>query len=253
MRHARLRDLAGLTDIGRRRASNEDAIAFDETLGLALVADGMGGGNEGEVASATVVRSVRGDLRIAREGAPAEAASGPWNGPALVSEVVQRANQQVLAAAAREPKLQGMGTTLAMALLSERGIIVGHVGDSRVYRMRDGALAQLTRDHSVVNELVANGHLVPADAGRSKQSGVLTRAMGMPGPFKVDVCEHAVAPDDLYLVCSDGLTTMVPDEDIANLLREAGCDLRDTVQAAVDLANRRGGRDNVSVIVLRTA
>jgi protein phosphatase len=182
-----------------------------------------------------------------------DAAHGLRDGPALVGEVVRRANQRVLAAAAREPKLQGMGTTLAMALLSDRGITIGHVGDSRVYRMRDGALAQLTQDHSVVNDLVANGHLAPADAGRSKQKGVLTRALGMPGAFKVDVCEHAVASDDLYLVCSDGLTAMVPDEDIANLLRDAGCDLRDTVQAAVDLANRHGGRDNVSVVVMRTA
>ena len=253
MRHVRLRDLAGLTDIGRRRTGNEDAIAFDASLGLALVADGMGGGNAGEVASATVVRSVRGDLRIAREGVPGESARTLRDGPALVGEVARRANQRVLAAAAREPKLQGMGTTLAMALLSDRGITIGHVGDSRVYRLRDGVLAQLTRDHTVVNELVANGHLAPADAGRSKQNGVLTRALGMPGAFKVDVSEHAVEPDDLYLVCSDGLTAMVPDEDIACLLREAGCDLREPVQAAVDLANRRGGRDNISVVMLRTA
>ncbi len=254
MRSRRLRDITGLTDIGRRRRDNEDAIAWDAQLGLALVADGVGGNNGGKVASSTAARSIKGDLQLAL-GASAQPAEGddPKADVSMVLELVRRAHQRILAAGAREPKLRGMGATLALTLLTGDAVVVANVGDSRVYRLRQGNLEQLTQDHVLATELRERGELTEAQARGSAHASTLTRALGMTGELKVSVERHPVEQEDLYLLCSDGLTRAVSDEELSTLLAGYAGDLREAAQQAVALANRRGGRDNVSVVLLSVA
>jgi len=241
-----------MTHVGRRRKNNEDAIAWDAELGLALVADGIGGSNAGEVASATAVGSVRSDLRLALQ-AGASAAVSDADHAGLVRELVHRAHQRVLATAARAPHLCGMATTLVLTLLAGDVVAVASVGDSRVYRMRGAMLERLTRDHLLVADLVASGSLTEEQSQTSSQRNVLTRALGMEGKLEVDIALHPVEPGDLYLLCSDGLTRDIGDDELLALLQEKGAILEDAAHEAVALANRRGGRDNVSVILMRLA
>jgi serine/threonine protein phosphatase PrpC len=251
MNHKRLRDIAGVTHVGRRRRTNEDTMAWDNQLGLALVADGVGGHNGGEVASLTAARSIQADLRIAMQvdAAPDSAERRT----ALVHELVRRANQRVRTAAGRSRELAGMGTTLALALLGDEYATVANVGDSRVYRMRAGKLECLTKDHFAFAELVERGHVTTEEMSRSNMRNVLSRALGMPGEVAPDLTHQRLEPDDLFLLCSDGLTTAANDEEIGELMRTVGPNLRDAAERAVDLANKRGGRDNVSVILMRIA
>lgn len=255
MKHRLLSDIAGATDTGLRRRANQDAMGWDTELGLALVADGVGGGNAGEVASATAVRAIKSDLRAAvrsARGGPGDPGSRPAQA-AMVHELVRRANARVVGMAGRETRLEGMGTTLALVLLSEDFVTVAHVGDSRVYRMRGGSLERLTRDHFMLTELVECGALTADEAERSRHRNVLTRALGMAHSAEPDLSQHPTASGDLYLLCSDGLTTAATDEEIAGLLLEAGDDLQAAAQQAVALANRRGGLDNISVLLMRLA
>ena len=258
MKHRRLRDIAGVTDIGMRRRNNEDAIAWDAELGLALVADGVGGNNGGEVASSTAVRSIKTDLQIALRAETSDCC--PMSGPApegrhaaMVHELVRRANRKILSMAERDPKLDGMGATLAVALLAEDRVVIANIGDSRVYRMRGEEFSQLTRDHLLASELVARGSLSAADAAQSPCRGVLSRALGMDGELQLDVVQHPVESGDVYLLCSDGLTGAVSDNELAAMLQQPDSDLRDVAHGAVALANGRGGRDNISVVLMRIA
>ena len=255
MNHSRLAAIAGLTHVGRRRRNNQDAIAWDAELGLALVADGVGGGNGGEVASATAARSIAGDLRSARLAARVHKhhATSHASQSALAQELVRRANQRILAAAGREPSLNGMQTTLAMALLGEDFVTIVSLGDSRIYRLRKGTLTQLTRDHSLADELGVRGHLSASQVARSPLRGTLSRALGLAGSLEADIAHHTLAAGDVFVLCTDGLTKALSDAEIAELLTNGGDELREVAGSAVDMANRRGGHDNVSVIVLRIA
>ena len=252
MPHRRLDGIAGVTHTGLRRRTNEDAIAWDEGCGLAVVADGIGGHNAGETASAAVVRSIKTDLMTACRGnAGAPAGVSRESRQVLVRELVRRADQRVRATATRDPKLSGMGSTVALALLGDDFVTVAHVGDSRVYRMRAGRLERLTVDHQVSEDLT---RLAAAGGGAAPSLGhrnLLSRALGTTVDPTPDISHHDLQPGDLYLLCSDGLTLGVSDGELAVLLEEGGGDLREIAQAAVALANRRGGRDNVSVIVAR--
>lgn len=254
LKHRRLKDIAGMTDIGLRRRNNEDAIAWDANLGLALVADGIGGNNGGEVASSTVVRSIKSDLQTALRADRGRAR--PRTGDdqaALVQELVRRANQRILSMAARDPKLHGMGATLVIALLTEDRIVIANVGDSRVYRMRGGVLEQLTRDHLLVGDMIERGCLSAEQAQNSHFRNVLSRSLGMDGKLEVDLALHPVESGDLYLLCSDGLTCAVSNDELAAHLRGSDAGLRELLQGAVALANRRGGRDNVSAVLMSIA
>ena len=254
VRHRRLQDIAGLTDIGLRRRNNEDAIAWDAELGLALVADGVGGHNGGEVASSTAVRSIKSDLHSALRIASAQtglAATG--SRAALVQELIRRANQRIASMAARDPKLHGMGATLALTLLVDDQVVVANVGDSRVYRLRCAALEQLTRDHLLTQELLQNDHLTAEQAQASGNRNMLSRALGMAGGLEVDLAQHPAESGDLYLLCSDGLTGMIGDQELAALLNDPAADLRELAHQAVELAKRRGGRDNISIVLMRLA
>ena len=254
VKHARLKDIAGLTDIGLKRGNNEDAIAWDAALGLALVSDGLGGCNGGEVASLTAVRSIKNDMQAAMRanGAGAKLRTDD-DLVVLVRELIRRANQKILAMAARDPSLQGMGATLAIALLTGDRIAIANVGDSRVYRMRGGNLAQLTRDHLIVNEMIERGYLSAEQAHATQLHNILTRSLGMEGPLEVDIALHPVESGDLYLLCSDGLTGAVSDDELAVHLRDPQAGLRELVHGAVLLANRNGGHDNISAVLMSIA
>ena len=251
MNHTRLLGIAGVSHVGRRRQNNEETVAWDNELGLALVADGVGGNKGGEVASLTAARSIQSDLRVAlrAEGA----CDSHEQRTALVHELIRRAHQRVRVGAGRSSALAGMATTIALALLGRDFATIANVGDSRVYRMRAGELQCLTRDHLAVAELAASGVLAPHELDRPALRNVLSRALGMPGEVEPELTHHALESGDLYLLCSDGLTRDANDEEIAGILRRVGPNLRQTVEQAIDLANRRGGRDNVSVILMRIA
>jgi protein phosphatase len=254
MNHTRLQDIAGVSHVGRRRRNNEDTMAWDSELGLALVADGVGGHKGGEVASFTAARSIQSDLRVALSATAADPKCDTHDRrAALVHELIRRANRRVRSAADRSGALAGMATTLSLALLGAEFATIANVGDSRVYRMRAGRLQCLTRDHHAAAELVARGHLVSGNADSPALHNVLSRALGMPGQVEPELTHEALESDDLYLLCSDGLTRAADDEEIARIMRGAGAKLRQTAEQAVDLANQRGGRDNVSVILMRIA
>lgn len=226
-------DVAGITDIGKVRARNEDAIGFDAALGLLVVADGMGGHNAGDVASRLAIEHL---FAAAREGGGLHAA-------------VKRANEAILGAA-QDPDRYGMGTTVVAAWLDDDHIEIAHVGDSRLYRLREDGLQLLTRDHSQVQELVDRGILTPAQARVSTRRNFLSRALGTDPEVRIDCARHPLQQGDIFLLCSDGLTNMVEDEELAEAL-QAMRSAQSVAERLVALANERGGRDNISVVIAR--
>jgi PPM family protein phosphatase len=224
------------SDTGRRRLRNEDASVCDPPL--FAVADGMGGAQAGELASHLAATALSERERGIR-------------GEEAVAELVQAANERVYRRAVEDPTAAGMGTTVTVALFDgESGTIaVGHVGDSRAYRIRDGRLEQLTADHSLVAELVRSGRLTPEQAADHPHRSVITRALGTEASVDVDTFTMETAPGDLYLLCSDGLTTMVRDDEILALSDGADREPVSIARALVDAANRAGGEDNITVVV----
>jgi serine/threonine protein phosphatase PrpC len=251
--HTSLVEIAGVTDVGRHRQRNEDAIDWDVKLGVAMVADGMGGNQGGNVASVTALRSIKDDLRraLADSQRHGERSRTRDVRGSLVVELVRRANQGVRKSAARDNRLSGMGTTLVMALAGPDFLTVAHVGDSRLYRMRGKDLQRLTEDHTMVQELVERGEMSSRQAAMSRHRNVITRALGIAQDVLVDVAHHPIQPGDVFMLCSDGLTGMASDEDIAAAVSEHLGNLETAARSAVDLANARGGRDNVSVVLMR--
>ncbi len=225
------------SDVGRVREGNEDAVRVDERLHLFAVADGMGGHRAGEVASATALEALR----------AAVAAGRP------ISEAIESANTAVFAKAHDDENLRGMGTTLTAAVATDgNSIVIGHVGDSRAYRFHDDELEQITEDHSLVEELVREGRLTPEQAVVHPQRSIITRALGVDESVLVDVYPVDLDPGDRVLICSDGLTTMVREVDIARILRREH-DPQRAANMLVDAANAAGGEDNVSAVVLEAA
>ena len=236
------------TDPGRMRDNNEDAVAFDEPVGLCVLADGLGGHNAGEVASGMAVSTVVADL-----GAWLRQQSTPPSLLAASHELhaaVVRANAAIVQAAQADHRRVGMGSTLVTGLFLGSRLLLGHVGDSRCYCWRAGELRQLTRDHSYVQEQVDAGRLTPELAATSNRRNLVTRALGAAPTVELELHQHAVEPNDLYLLCSDGLTDMLATAAIARIL--AGCaDLSACARALVEAANEGGGRDNVTVLLVR--
>lgn len=267
------------TDRGLVREQNEDAIAVAEEAGLALVADGMGGYNAGEVASGLaaefLITHLVDDLVRLRTG-PQPVAVGPSGAAesrilhALLRARIDGANEVIIDVARREPECEGMGTTLAMLLLNGDAATTLHLGDSRIYRMRDEVLSLLTRDHSLLQEQIDAGVLTPGEARASINRNFVTRALGVDLVAEPEINDYDLVPGDLYLICSDGLPDMLRDEEIFDLLRvspdgEVDADddagrvpdgrvaepgvLDEVASRLVDAANARGGRDNVSVVL----
>jgi protein phosphatase len=271
---------AHATHRGLVREQNEDAIAIAEDAGLALVADGMGGYNAGEVASGLaaefLVTHLIDDLEAWRQRSSSlSAAQAQRMLHGLLRARVDGANDAIIDAASREPEMFGMGTTLAMLLIGDDGVTTLHLGDSRVYRMRDDTLSLLTRDHSLLQEQIDAGVLTPGEARDSINRNFVTRALGVDPVAEPEINEYDLMPGDLYLICSDGLPDMLSDEEIFDLLRgdvdaqDADSDktfdpdgvrpfdgrvadparLEEVAGKLVEAANAHGGRDNVSVVL----
>ncbi|SEK18839.1 Stp1/IreP family PP2C-type Ser/Thr phosphatase [Ectothiorhodospira marina] len=244
--------IAGCTDPGRTRARNEDAIGEDAELGLMVLADGMGGHSGGDVASRMAVDTILGELRqaLGRVGGNAQG-KGTDETSLQVREAIIQANRAIHEAAADDVRNTGMGTTLAVALLRPGTIILAHVGDSRIYRFRNGQLEQMTVDHTLIQELVDRG-LCNADQARtSLNRNLVTRALGIDSTVAVDIRQEPVMPGDLYLLCSDGLNDMLEDAIIEDILSRHQTHLQEATRELVRHANDSGGRDNISVLIGR--
>ncbi len=229
---------AVVSDTGRRRRRNEDQYVCVPPL--FAVADGMGGAQAGEVASglaAAVLNEAAGDER----------------GEERVASLIQEANRRVFQRSSEDESTSGMGTTMTVALVDGDTIAFGHVGDSRAYRVQGGVLEQLTDDHSLVGELVRSGRLSPEEAESHPQRSVITRALGTEPDVDVDTFTIQAEPDDLYLICSDGLTDMVSPSEIQSLLVQHASDLDAAARALVDAANAGGGEDNITVVLFQIA
>ena len=241
-------EFAWALDTGRARRNNEDAIAADPNLGLAVLADGMGGYNAGEVAAEMATSQVCSDLVRWRQ-AQADAPTAEGVGQAMQA-AIDRANRAIFDAAHSHPAYNGMGTTLVMAALVEHEVLVGHIGDSRAYRLHGGRLQRLTRDHSLLQEQLDAGLITAQQAARSVHRNFVTRAVGVEPEVRLEIHRHPLEDGDLLLLCSDGLTDMLDDGRIETLLA-ATTVLDDTCRALVDAANAAGGRDNISVVLIQ--
>ena len=243
-------EIVTLTDPGKVRSHNEDNIATDGEAGFVILADGMGGYNAGEVASVIAVTILADGLKAALRTEPPEQGSG-----LLVKSEIEKTNAAIYQTALSQPQLSGMGTTLVCALFHDNRITVAHVGDSRLYRYRQkgrpAQFEQITRDHSLLQEQIDSGMVSREEARLSGNKNLLTRALGVDPTVDVEVQEHEALPGDVYLLCSDGLNDMVGDEEIRLILSVLGTNLELAAQQLVQMANDNGGRDNVSVILVR--
>ena len=241
-------ELFSATDVGRARDNNEDSVAVDHTVALAVLADGMGGYNAGEVASQMLTSFMRTELGRWLKEAGASAGTGDVR--RAMDICVDNANRAIFDAANTNPRYAGMGTTLVLGVFRPEGLLLGHVGDSRGYRLRAGVLSQITRDHSLLQEQIDAGLLTAAEAAYSNNKNLVTRAVGVEDSVVLELHLHEVLPGDLFLFCSDGLSDMLDDETIAQLLINHPS-LSEATQALIDGANSRGGRDNIAVILAK--
>jgi protein phosphatase len=232
---------AALTDPGRKRRTNEDAYVFEPPL--FAVADGMGGAQAGELASGLAAAALRDDDSERTDG----------DGERRVDELIQEANRRVYQRQSQDASASGMGTTMTVALVEEGIVAFGHVGDSRAYLIRDGSLDQLTEDHSLVAELVRSGKLSPEEAEGHPHRSVITRALGTDPDVDVDTFSVKTRPGDLFLLCSDGLSTMIDNKTILTEVEANRGDLKAAAKALVRAANRAGGEDNITVIFFEIA
>ena len=242
----------GLTDTGRVREHNEDTIAWDANLGLLVLADGMGGYNAGEVASGIAVKTIVNLVREALERedltAPDESA-GLSRTAIILRDAIVRANKIIFQTARTQPNCEGMGTTVVGALFHDNRIIVAHVGDSRLYRLRGTGFEQVTLDHSLLQELVDRGFYSPEEAQRAANKNYVTRALGVESGVEVEIQEHPAQRGDVYMLCSDGLSDMVEDDDIHLTINTFGANLDTVAKQLVQLGNDNGGKDNISVLL----
>jgi serine/threonine protein phosphatase PrpC len=246
---------AGLSDRGMKRSHNEDSLSVVPSLGLFIVADGMGGHNAGEVASRQAIESIVQFLRDSQRDT--DTWPMPPNPELTVIEnrivtAVKLANRDVCKLSMEHPEYHGMGTTLVGLLLdapSEK-ISIAHVGDSRAYRLREGRMDKITRDHSWVEEQLERGIITPEEAKNHRWKNVITRALGNKLEVEVDVNTFEIKSGDVYLLCSDGLSGMI-DKDIMEQILIANADLEESAQALIRAANEAGGHDNISLILIR--
>ncbi|HWP20820.1 MAG TPA: Stp1/IreP family PP2C-type Ser/Thr phosphatase [Burkholderiaceae bacterium] len=237
-----------LTDPGRARDNNEDSVAVDERAALAVLADGMGGYNAGEIASGMATSFIKTEL--GRWLTEAATNASDTDVRRAMDICVDNANRAIYNAANSNPHYAGMGTTLVVAVFREGRLLVGHVGDSRGYRLRAGKLMQITRDHSLLQEQIDAGLITPEQAAFSSNKNLVTRAVGVEDSVLLETRVHDVQPGDVYLLCSDGLSDMIPDEQIAAILNSTP-DLAEAGAGLVAAANAAGGRDNIAVVLAR--
>jgi protein phosphatase len=236
------------TDVGRKRSQNQDSVRISPEIGLFIVADGMGGHRGGETASAMVIELVP---ELVRRSLQAQGES--WNPKTVIAQAIAQASDAIHQRAIKDPTLQGMGTTTVAMLFKGNVLTIGHVGDSRCYLIRPGAVWQITRDHSLVQEKLRAGLITRAELKTDRMKNVITRSVGFEADVNVETYEMAVQPGDAFLICSDGLSGMVEDQEILEVFeqgREQGRELQATVDQLIEAANRNGGDDNVSTIIV---
>ena len=241
-------ELHSATDTGRARTNNEDSAAIDEPTHLVVLADGMGGYNAGEVASGMATTFIRSEL--GRWLSEASDSATDADVRRAMEICVDNANRAIFNAANSNPQYAGMGTTLVVGVFRGTRLLMGHVGDSRCYRQRAGRLMQITHDHSLLQEQIDAGLITAEQAAFSANKNLVTRAVGVEDTVLLETHVHDVMPGDVYLLCSDGLSDMLDDETIGQLLQS--CDLLpEAASALIDAANEAGGKDNISVVLAR--
>lgn len=242
------------TDPGMVRGHNEDAVFANPNLGLAILADGMGGYNAGEVASGMATMLLSTEMESAFSARAPHAADGATGQPfahSCILDKVALTNSAILNTAESQPHYAGMGTTLVLALFYDNKVTVAHIGDSRLYRLRGEDFSVITRDHSLLQEQIDSGMILAEDARYSQNKNLVTRALGVDPVVETEIHDHAVQPGDIYLLCSDGLNDMVEDEEIHLTLHMLAANLELAATQLIQMANDNGGRDNVSVILVK--
>ncbi len=245
-----------VTDVGKVRDHNEDAIGSQPDIGLWVLADGMGGYNAGEVASGIAVKTI---IELVTQACKTEkrtdieSGTGYMRQTIVLRDAILRANKVINQTAQSQPQCEGMGTTLVASLFYDNKVSIAHVGDSRMYRLRGNRFEQITMDHSLLQELVDRGFYSQEEAQRSTNRNYVTRALGVEANVDVEVQEIDVQKGDYFLMCSDGLPDMVEDEDIHLTISTFSNDVRTVGEQLIKLTNDNGGRDNVSVILVRVA
>jgi serine/threonine protein phosphatase PrpC len=236
-----------MTDPGRARDNNEDSVAFDEPTLTAVLADGMGGYSAGEIASGMATAFIRSELSRwlieAGDGAKAREVRR------AMEICVDNANRSIFNSANSNAHYAGMGTTLVVGVFRDDKLVLGHIGDSRCYRLRDGVLVQITKDHSLLQEQMDAGLITAEQASTSSIKNLVTRALGVDESVSLEVNEHSVRAGDLYLMCSDGLSDMIEDDGITRIVSSV-VPLEQKAKQLIDLANENGGRDNISVLLV---
>ena len=245
---------AGDSNVGMKRAHNEDSFYLPESERLAIVADGMGGHASGEVASRMAVETISGFFKATQEEQqltwPFKMDKGHRYDVNRMVTAIKLANLKIHEQAQKDPRCHGMGTTVVSALFVDEALVVGHVGDSRLYRRRDGVFEQITEDHSLLNDYIKMKHLSPEEIAAFPHKNVIVRALGMKASVQVDVIVDAPRLGDVYLLCSDGLSGMVPDGEIAAMMANES-DLDRVCDRLISIANGNGGLDNVTVVAVR--
>jgi PPM family protein phosphatase len=254
MKIAEALEVFSQTHPGMVRSHNEDSVACDPACGLVVLADGMGGYNAGEVASGIAVSVVVTEISHSLQNAsPVERGERDREdlGVSLLRSNIQKANASIFHAAQSQPQYAGMGTTIVSGLFYDNRVAVGHVGDSRMYRLRGEVLETITRDHSLLQEQIDSGMISVEDARLSKNKNLVTRAVGIEADLEPEIHVHDVMAGDIYLLCSDGLNDMVEDDDIQSTIYALQSNLPLAADQLIQMANDNGGRDNVSVILVK--
>jgi PPM family protein phosphatase len=245
---------AGLTDVGRKRSHNEDSFLIDDELQLYVVADGMGGHAGGGTASRIAVETIDRELRRCRDSRDNPFVSTSHLQDALLPDAlrgaVEKACQAIFNTAQEDPRLAGMGTTVISLVVRDQHVFFAHVGDSRAYLLRGDLIQQISEDHSLVNEQIKAGMITPEEAKHSRYKNIITRSVGFEEEVQVDVMGLVAEPGDIFLLCSDGLANMVEDREMHELVA-ATPSFEDIPKRLIELANERGGDDNITVIVVR--
>lgn len=247
-------EIIGQTHVGMVRSHNEDSVIYEPLYGLVVLADGMGGYSAGEVASGIAVSVAKTEItEYLQSGSPMEldAQTGEERGVVLLRDSIRKANSSIYHAAHSQPQYAGMGTTIVSGLFYDNRVVVGHVGDSRMYRLRHEKLSVMTRDHSFLQEQIDSGVISAEDARVSRNKNLVTRAVGIELDVQPEIHVHQVEIGDVYLLCSDGLNDMVDDEDIESTLYAMQGNLPLAVTQLIQMANDQGGRDNVSVLLVK--
>lgn len=242
------------TDPGKMRARNEDAIACIPRLGVLVLADGMGGHNAGEIASGMATSFLVNEFDRLLTDRPLAVMPGDEakaQTEVLLNQLIADVNLAIFQASESNLQYKGMGTTLVVAVFYDNRMMVAHIGDSRLYRLRDGTLTQLTKDHSLLQEWIDNGMITPEQALTAQHKNLVTRALGVDAKVEAEIHQHDVEVGDLFLLCSDGLYDMVLDEDITMTLAGLGANLDLAASQLIDQANDNGGKDNISVILAK--